>query len=131
MVLIAVIFGGMGIFYFLAQSFIAIILVETANYVVHYGLLRKTIVPGKYEPVRPWHSWNSSNWMSNHFLFNIQRHSDHHYKAGRRYQLLRHYDEVPQLPTGYAGMIVLALIPPLWRKIMDSRVLKFRQSQKD
>jgi alkane 1-monooxygenase len=130
-VLIAVVFGRMGIFYFLAQSFIAIILVENANYVVHYGLLRKEIAPGKYEPVRPWHSWNSSNWLSNHFLFNIQRHSDHHYKPGRRYQLLRHYDEVPQLPTGYAGMIVLAFIPPLWRKIMDSRVLEFQQSQKD
>ena len=130
-VLIAVIFGGMGIFYFLAQSVIAIILVENANYVVHYGLLRKEIAPGKYEPVRPWHSWNSSNWLSNHFLFNIQRHSDHHYKAERRYQLLRHYDEVPQLPTGYAGMIVLAFIPPLLRKIMDPRVLEFQQSQKD
>jgi len=126
-VLFAAVFGGMGIFYLLAQSFIAISLVENANYVVHYGLLRKEIAPGKYEPVQPWHSWNSSNWLSNHFLFNIQRHSDHHYNAGRRYQLLRHYDDVPQLPTGYAGMIVLALIPPLWRKIMDPRVLKFRQ----
>ncbi len=126
-IFIAVFFGVMGIFYFFAQSFIAIILVENANYVVHYGLLRKEIAPGKYEPVRPWHSWNSSNWLSNHFLFNIQRHSDHHYKPGRSYQLLRHYDEVPQLPTGYAGMVLLALIPPLWRKIMDPRVLKFRQ----
>ncbi|MDA3896776.1 MAG: alkane 1-monooxygenase [Desulfobacteraceae bacterium] len=131
MLLIAVVFGGMGIFYLFAQSFIAIALVENANYVVHYGLLRKEIAPGKYEPIRPRHSWNSSNWLSNHFLFNIQRHSDHHYKPDRRYQLLRHYDEVPQLPTGYAGMIVLALIPPLWRKIMDPRVLRFRQSQND
>ena len=130
-VLIAVVFGGIGVFYFLAQSFIAIFLVEIANYVVHYGLLRKEIAPGKYEPVQPWHSWNSSNWLSNHFLFNIQRHSDHHYKPGRRYQTLRHYDEVPQLPTGYAGMIVLAFVPPLWRKIMDPRVLKFRQRRKD
>jgi alkane 1-monooxygenase len=130
-VFIAAVFGGMGIFYLLAQSFIAISLVESANYVVHYGLLRKEIAPGKYEPVRPWHSWNSSNWLSNHFLFNIQRHSDHHYKAGRRYQLLRHYDDVPQLPNGYAGMIVLALIPPLWRKIMDPRVHKFSQPDKD
>ena len=123
-ILIAVVFGGTGVFYFLAQSFIAIFLVEVANYVVHYGLLRKEIAPGKYEPVRPWHSWNSSNWLSNHFLFNIQRHSDHHYRPGRRYQILRHYDDVPQLPTGYAGMVVLALIPPLWRKIMDPHVLK-------
>ena len=125
-ILIAVVFGGKGLFYLLAQSFIAIVLLENANYVVHYGLLRKEILPGIYEPIRPRHSWNSSNWLSNHFLFNIQRHSDHHYKPGRRYQLLRHYDEVPQLPTGYAGMIVLALIPQFWRKIMDLRVLKFR-----
>lgn len=129
-IFIAVVFGGMGVLYLFAQSFIAIFLVENANYVVHYGLLRKEIAPGEYEPVRPWHSWNSSNWLSNHFLFNIQRHSDHHYKPGRRYQLLHHYDEVPQLPTGYAAMIVLALIPPLWRKVMDPRILKFRQSQK-
>ena len=128
---IALIFGPMGIFYLFAQSVIAIALVENANYVVHYGLLRNKIAPGKYEPIRPWHSWNSSNWLSNHFLFNIQRHSDHHYKPGRRYQLLRHYDEVPQLPGGYAGMIVLALIPPLWRKIMDPRALRFRPDQQD
>lgn len=129
--LIAVVFGGMGLFYLLAQSFIAISLVENINYVVHYGLLRKEIAPGKYEPIRPWHSWNSSNWLSNHFLFNIQRHSDHHYKPGRRYQLLRHHDEAPQLPSGYAGMIVLALIPPLWRKIMDPRALKFSPGRQD
>jgi len=130
-ILIAMVFGGMGIFYFFVQSFIAIFLVENANYVVHYGLLRKEIALGKYEPVRPWHSWNSSNWFSNHFLFNIQRHSDHHYKPGRSYQLLRHYDDVPQLPTGYAGMVLLALIPPLWRKIMDPQVIKFRNRYKD
>lgn len=130
-VLIAVVFGGMGIFYLFAQSFIAIFLLETANYVVHYGLMRKEIAPGKYEPVRPCHSWTSSNWLSNHFLFNIQRHSDHHYKPGRRYQLLRHYDESPQLPNGYAGMILLAVIPSLWHKIMDPRVSEFRQSRKD
>ncbi len=130
-VFFAVIFGKMGVLFLLAQSFIAIILVETANYVVHYGLLRKEIAPGTYEPVRPRHSWNSSNWLSNHFLFNIQRHSDHHYKPGHRYQLLRHYDGVPQLPTGYAGMIVLAFIPPVWRKIMDPRALEFRAGQQD
>ena len=130
-ILFAVVFGGMGIFYLFAQSFIAIALVESANYVVHYGLVRKEISPGKYEPVRPWHSWNCSNWMSNHFLFNIQRHSDHHYRPGRRYQLLRHYDEVPQLPNGYAAMIVLALIPQLWRKVMDPRIQAFGQRQKD
>ena len=83
-------------------------------------------------PPEPWNpTWNSSNWLTNRFLFNLQRHSDHHYKPGRRYQLLRHYDESPQLQTGYAGMILLAAIPPLWRKFMDPRVLEFRQKQKD
>jgi len=128
-IFIAVIFGGMGVIYIIAQSLIAISLLEIVNYVEHYGLLRKKTAPDKYEPVRPWHSWNSSNWLTNRFLFNLQRHSDHHYRPGRRYQLLRHYDESPQLPTGYAGMILLAIIPALWRKIMDPRVREFRQGQ--
>lgn len=130
-VLFAVLFGGLGILFLFAHNFIAIFLLEITNYGVHYGLLRKEVEPGKFEPVRPWHSWNSSNWLSNHFLFNIQRHSDHHYKPGTRYHLLRHYNNVPQLPTSYAGMILMAIIPALWRKIMDKRVLEFRQSQQD
>jgi len=128
-IFIAAIFGGMGVIYIIAQSLIAISLLEIVNYVEHYGLLRKKTAPDKYEPVRPWHSWNSSNWLTNRFLFNLQRHSDHHYRPGRRYQLLRHYDESPQLPTGYAGMILLAIIPRLWRKIMDPRIREFRQGQ--
>lgn len=118
-VFIAIVFGGKGVVYILGQSLIAISLLEIVNYVEHYGLLRNETSPGKYESVKPHHSWNSSNWLTNRFLFNLQRHSDHHYKPGRRYQLLRHYDDSPQLPSGYAGMIVLAAIPFLWRRIMD------------
>lgn len=112
---------------FVCQSLIAIGLLEIVNYIEHYGLLRKQI-DGKYETTKPWHSWNSSNLLTNLFLFNLQRHSDHHYKPGRRYQILRHFDESPQLPTGYAGMIWLAAIPPLWKKFMNPRVERLRNN---
>lgn len=118
---VALLFGWRGLLFWLLQAFIAITLLELVNYVEHYGLLREKLGENRYEPVRPVHSWNASHWLTNRFLFNLQRHSDHHYKPGRRYQVLRHYDESPQLPNGYAGMIVLALIPPLWRRVMDRR----------
>ena len=109
--------------YWLLQSLVAIVLLEVVNYVEHYGLLR--LQQGeRYEPVRVWHSWNASHWLTNRFLFNLQRHSDHHYRPGRRYQQLRHHAASPQLPAGYAGMIVLAMVPPLWRRVMDRRVLR-------
>lgn len=111
--------------YLIAQAIIAFTLLEIVNYIEHYGLLRKEIGPGKYEPVSILHSWNTSNYLTNLFLFNLQRHSDHHNDPSRRYQILRHFDESPQLPTGYAGMIVVAAIPPLWRSIMDRRLIAF------
>ena len=80
---------------------------------------------GRYERCRPEHSWNANNVASNLALYQLQRHSDHHANPTRRYQSLRHFDDVPQLPTGYAGMMVLALVPPLWRRVMDPRVLAF------
>jgi alkane 1-monooxygenase len=123
---ILAIFGLLSFAYFIIQSLIAITLLEVVNYVEHYGLLRNKDAEGRYEPVTFLHSWNSSNWLTNRFLINLQRHSDHHYKPGRRYQLLRHFDESPQLPTGYAGMVLLAAVPPLWRKVMDPRVKEFR-----
>ncbi|MGC9325844.1 MAG: alkane 1-monooxygenase [Desulfomonilia bacterium] len=120
------VFGVNAVLYFIVQSIIAFSLLEIVNYVEHYGLLRRQIGEGRYEPVTFIHSWNSSNWLTNRFLFNLQRHSDHHYKPERRYQILRHFDESPQLPTGYAGMILLAAIPPLWRAVMDHRVGEYR-----
>jgi alkane 1-monooxygenase len=108
--------------FFFAQSWFAFSLLELVNYIEHYGLQRKEIAPGKYEKVLPIHSWNANHFVSNAFLFHLQRHSDHHANAGRRYQALRHFEESPQLPAGYEAMILLALVPPLWRKLMDPRL---------
>jgi alkane 1-monooxygenase len=119
---IAYFFGFFALLFFILQSLIAISLLEIINYIEHYGLLRKKDSEGNYERVKPHHSWNSSKRLTNWFLFNLQRHSDHHYKPGRRYQLLRHFDEAPQLPTGYAGMVLIALIPPLFKRIINPRI---------
>lgn len=95
-----------------------------ANYVEHYGLLRNKLPDGRYEPTQPRHSWNSNQLFSNWALFHLQRHSDHHAHPLRRYQSLRHFDDVPQLPTGYFGMFLLAQVPPLWFRVMDRRLLE-------
>ncbi len=113
--------GTAAALYFIVQSIVAVSLLEVVNYIEHYGLLRKKMNDGKYEPVNVTHSWNSSNILTNIYLFNLQRHSDHHAEPGLRYQLLKHFDQSPQLPTGYAGMVLLALIPPLWYKVMNHR----------
>ncbi len=115
-------FGWLGAVFFLAQSVVAFTLLEIVNYVEHYGLHRRKLENGRYERTNPTHSWNSNFLLTNLFLFHLQRHSDHHAYAKRRYQVLRHFDDSPQLPNGYAGMIVLALFPPLWRAVMDPRV---------
>ncbi len=115
-------FGWLGALFFLAQSVVAFTLLEIVNYVEHYGLHRRKLENGRYERTNPTHSWNSNFLLTNLFLFHLQRHSDHHAYAKRRYQVLRHFDDSPQLPNGYAGMIVLALFPPLWRAVMDPRV---------
>jgi len=117
---------GIGIAPFLLiQVVFGFSLLEVVNYLEHYGLRRqkRDDGSGRYERTRPSHSWNSNNVASNVFLYHLQRHSDHHAHPLRRYQALRHFDEAPELPTGYAGMIVLALVPPLWRRVMDPRVL--------
>jgi alkane 1-monooxygenase len=108
--------------FFFAQSFIALTLLELVNYVEHYGILRKEIAPGKYERVNPLHSWNASHLVSNFFLFQLQRHSDHHTAAHKRYQVLLHHEESPQLPFGYPTMILIALVPPVWFSMMDKRL---------
>lgn len=107
--------------FFFTQSLFAFTLLELVNYVEHYGILRKR-KDGKYERVNPLHSWNSSHVMSNFFLFQLQRHSDHHANAIKRYQVLNHYDQSPQLPYGYPTMIIIALLPPLWFKMMNPRL---------
>lgn len=121
---LAIIFGPVVLPYLLLQAVIGFSLLEVVNYLEHYGLLRQKKEDGRYERCRAEHSWNSNNVASNVLLFHLQRHSDHHAYPTRRYQALRHVDEAPQLPTGYAGMIVLAWIPPLWRRVMDPRLLE-------
>ena len=114
--------GTAGLVLFVTQGVVAVLLLETINYVEHYGLRRARLPDGRYERVQPRHSWNASQRLTNWFLFNLQRHSDHHYLASRPYWALRHYPEVPQLPFGYATAVLVALLPPLWRRIMDPRV---------
>lgn len=109
--------------YLVLQAAVGIVLLETVNYLEHYGLARQREASGRWERVRARHSWNSNNIATNVLLYHLQRHSDHHANPTRRYQALRDDDEAPALPTGYAGMIVLALVPPLWRRVMDPRVL--------
>ncbi len=105
------------------QAVMGFLLLEVVNYIEHYGLLRQRVANGRYERCRPPHSWNSNNLASNLFLYHLERHSDHHANPTRRYQALRHVDEAPQLPSGYALMICVAAVPPLWRRVMDHRVL--------
>jgi len=120
-----------GVGYFYLQSFVAFTLLEVINYIEHYGLHRRKMSNGKYERVTPEHSWNSNFFLTNMFLFQLQRHSDHHAYAARRYQVLRHYEESPQLPFGYATMFTIALIPPLWKAIMNPRVEAYYENDPD
>ncbi|MEO7844759.1 MAG: fatty acid desaturase [Nocardioides sp.] len=111
--------------YLLVQAVVGFSLLEVVNYMEHYGMLRQKVGVGdrqRYERVLPGHSWNSNNIATNVLLYHLQRHSDHHANPTRRYQALRDFEESPALPTGYAGMIALALVPPLWRRVMDPRV---------
>ncbi len=121
-VLIAV-FGPALIPLVVIQSVYAWTTFETVNYLEHYGLLRQKTANGRYERCAPEHSWNSDHLVTNLFLYHLQRHSDHHANPTRRYQTLRSIDGSPSLPSGYASMITLAYFPPLWRKVMDHRVL--------
>lgn len=121
---LTLVFGWVVLPYLLVQAVIGFSLLEVVNYLEHYGLLRQRREDGRYERTRPEHSWNSNNVASNVLLYHLQRHSDHHANPMRRYQALRHMDGAPQLPTGYAGMIVLAWFPPLWRRVMDHRLVE-------
>ncbi|MCB1319038.1 MAG: fatty acid desaturase, partial [Leptospiraceae bacterium] len=100
-----------------------ILLLETVNYIEHYGLMRSYDEKrGRYDKVRPVHSWNSDHFLGRLFLFDLPRHSDHHVNALRKYQVLRHFDESPQMPTGYPGMMILAFFPPLWFAVMERQL---------
>ena len=116
------VFGWAVLPFLLLQAVFGFQLLEVVNYLEHYGLLRQKREDGRYERTQPRHSWNSNNVSSNVLLYHLQRHSDHHANPLRRYQALRHFDEAPELPSGYATMILMAYFPPVWRRIMDPRV---------
>ena len=120
--------GWLGVALFMFQALVAIFQLELINYIEHYGLTRQQLPNGKYEPVRPHHSWNVSPWASNRLLINLQRHADHHAKPSRRYPLLQDVtaEEGPQLPYGYQAMTLIALVPPLWRRVMHPRIKAWR-----
>jgi alkane 1-monooxygenase len=126
----AVLFGGLVLVFgvrivpwLLLQAVVGFTLLELVNYLEHYGLLRQRLPDGRTERCRHAHSWDSDRIASSLFLFHLQRHSDHHTHPGRRYQALQHVDDSPRLPHGYAAMVLLALVPPLWRRVMDPRLL--------
>ncbi len=121
-VLIFVGFGWLGLLGFVLSAIGGFLLLETVNYIEHYGLLRREISPGRFEKVKPHHSWNSNHELGRILLFELTRHSDHHYNSGRKYQILRHFEKAPQMPSGYPGMMLLALFPPLWFRVMNPLV---------
>ena len=117
-------FGLTAMFGFLVAALIGATLLETVNYIEHYGLNREKKSETLYERVKPQHSWNSNHVVGRIMLFELSRHSDHHYLASRKYQILRHMEDAPQMPTGYPGMILLSLVPPLWFKIMHQKMVQ-------
>ncbi|MEV4388821.1 alkane 1-monooxygenase [Micromonospora sp. NPDC049580] len=120
---LTLVFGPVVLPFLVLQAVVGFSLLEVVNYLEHYGLARQRTAAGRYEKVDARHSWNSDRTVTNVFLFQLQRHSDHHANPLRRYQTLRSFDTSPQLPAGYATMVVVALVPPLWRRVMDHRVL--------
>ena len=119
-------YGRFVLLSFVLAAIVGIALLETVNYIEHYGLLRQKKENGKYERVKHIHSWNSDHILGRLFLFNLSRHSDHHYKGSKKYQILESVAESPQMPTGYPGMIILALVPPLWFWYMNGQLKKFQ-----
>jgi alkane 1-monooxygenase len=123
---IYLIFGWNAALFFLIAAFIGGLLLESVNYIEHYGLTREATGDHQYERVQPHHSWNSNHIIGRIMLFELSRHSDHHYLASRKYQVLRSLDNAPQMPTGYPGMILLSLIPPIWFKVMNKQMKKYQ-----
>ncbi len=121
------IFGVEALLLYGLAAIMGFLLLETVNYIEHYGLQRKRLGNGKHERVQPHHSWNSDHVIGRLLLFELSRHSDHHYIASRKYQILRHHDHSPQMPTGYPGMMLLALVPPLWFAVMHPRLRRLEE----
>ncbi|MEM9077462.1 MAG: alkane 1-monooxygenase [Bacteroidota bacterium] len=124
LILIYVAFGYLGVIFAFTSGIVGFLLLETVNYIEHYGLLRKKNQSGRYERVRECHSWNSNHVIGRIVLYELTRHSDHHYKSSKKYQILDYHDISPQMPYGYPTSMVLSLMPPLWFYIMNPRVPK-------
>jgi alkane 1-monooxygenase len=116
------IFGVTGLWLAVAMAVVGFLLLESVNYIEHYGLMRKQLPNGRFEAVSPRHSWNSEHELGRIILYELTRHSDHHFRATRKYQILRKFEESPQLPLGYPGSILLSLVPPLWFRTVDPRL---------
>ncbi len=119
---ILLIFGQTGLLFALGAALVGFLLLETVNYIEHYGLLRKKLPSGRYERVQEVHSWNSNHVVGRIVLYELTRHSDHHYKSSKKYQILDYYDSSPQMPYGYPTSMVMSFLPPLWFKVMNPRI---------
>lgn len=125
---VGIVFGLKMVGFAIAIAVVGFLLLESVNYIEHYGLRRKLLPSGRYEPVMPRHSWNSNHELGRIFLYELTRHSDHHYKATRKYQTLRHFEDSPQLPTGYPGSILTALLPPLWFRLIKPYIRRLSEA---
>ena len=128
LIIIGFFFGLSVLGYFVLAALMGHFILETVNYIEHYGLMRDK-KGDRYERVMPQHSWNSDHILGRLNLFELSRHSDHHFIASRKYQILRHMDDSPQMPTGYPGMMLLSLIPPIWFAVMNPKVTKINQNK--
>ncbi len=128
LVAIGLFFGWMIVPFAISVAIFGFLTLETVNYVEHYGLRRKQLASGHYEKVSPNHSWNSNHDLGRIFLYELTRHSDHHFKANRKFQVLRHMDSSPQLPHGYPISMMLSLVPPLWFAVMNKEVKQYQSS---
>ncbi len=122
LITIFILFGTTGLLFALFAGITGFILLETVNYIEHYGLLRSKTPSGRYERVREVHSWNSNHIIGRIVLYELTRHSDHHYKTSKKYQILECHAESPQMPFGYPTSMVMAMIPPLWFAVMNKRI---------
>lgn len=124
---VVAIFGLAMLPFAIITAILGFLMLETVNYIEHYGLQRRQLESGRYEPVQPWHSWNCNHDIGRILLYELTRHSDHHYKASRKYQVLRHFEKAPLLPWGYPTSMLIALFPPLWFYLMNPKVAEFNQ----
>lgn len=122
-------FSTKGLLLAIISAVLGFLILEAVNYIEHYGLSRRKLPSGRFEPVDESHSWNSNHELGRIFLYELTRHSDHHFKSTRKYQILRHFDKSPQLPLGYPGSILIALMPPLWFHLMNPKVKSIEMSR--